>query len=145
MHLEEKYFMDSDFIEKEKQRVKKLFAKKHQPGFKNSNDLADWFAERLQKQKYKCEYCETSIFDMRKLIESKMLKTRKVRYGERGPVLEIDKGNNEEGYTKDNCVLACYYCNNDKSYIFGYDDYKKYFGENRKIYFNNLLKNDGKN
>ena len=70
-----------------------------------------------------------------------MFKTRKVGYGERGPVLEIDKGDNEKGYTKDNCVLACYYCNNDKSYIFGYDDYKKHFGKNRKTFFDNQLKN----
>ncbi|MCG3717656.1 hypothetical protein L5F50_00530 [Aliarcobacter butzleri] len=137
--------MDIDFIEKEKLRVKKLFSKKHQPGFESRTDLADRFSKRVQEQQFKCEYCDTSIFDIRKLIEKKMLKTRKTAYGERGPVLEIDKGINEKGYTKDNCVLACYYCNNDKSYIFGYDEYKKYFGENRKKFFTNLLKYDATN
>ncbi|MDD4950571.1 hypothetical protein [Sulfuricurvum sp.] len=137
--------MDSDFIEKEKLRVKKLFAKKHQLGFESRTDLADWFAKRIQLQKYKCEYCETSIFDIRKLIEKEMLKTRKTAYGKRGLVLEIDKKINEIGYTKDNCVLACYYCNNDKSYIFDHNEYKKCFGENRKKFFTNLLKHDGTN
>lgn len=141
MHLGGKVFMDNySFIEQEKERVNKLFNKKHKPGFTNKTDLADWFANKLIEQDFKCKYCETSIFDIRKLIKNKKLKTRKIGYGERGPVLEIDKKINEIGYTKGNCVLACYYCNNDKSYILDYDDYKKYFGENRKNFFNALLK-----
>jgi hypothetical protein len=69
------------------------------------------------------------------LIDSKKLKTRKTKYGCRGPVLEIDKKENDRGYYPDNCVLACYYCNNDKSYITDSDDYKVNFGGNRKRYF----------
>jgi hypothetical protein len=47
--------------------------------------------------------------------------------------------NNDEGYSPNNCVLACYYCNNDKSYITNGDDYKINFGKNRKKYFRMLM------
>lgn len=91
-------------------------------------------------QNYKCEYCQTSIFDIKKLIQKERLKTRRTGNGERGPVLEIDRKININGYNRDNCVLACYYCNNDKSYILNSDDYKKYFGKARNDFFNDLLK-----
>ena len=76
---------------------------------------------------------------MTKLIKAQILKTRKIGYGERGPVLEIDKKINENGYSPDNCVLSCYYCNNDKSYILDSEDYKEHFGKNRKKHFSKLL------
>lgn len=57
--------------------------------------------------------------------------------GRRGPVLEIDK--NDETYVPENCVLSCYYCNNDKSYTSSKEDYKVYFGKNRHQYFKTLL------
>ena len=130
----------NDYLKEEKQRVKKLFAKKHKQGFKDKNDLANWFVEKIKEQDYKCEYCETSIFDIIKLIKNKKLKPRKTGYGRRGLVLEIDRKDNSNGYNRDNCVLACYYCNNDKSYILNSDDYKKYFGKARNDFFKDLLK-----
>jgi len=57
--------------------------------------------------------------------------------GRRGPVLEIDK--NDDTYVPKNCVLSCYYCNNDKSYTSSKEDYKDYFGKNRHQYFKTLL------
>ena len=108
----------NQFIKVEKQRVKKLFSKKHKQGFEDKNDFADWFIEKMIEQDYKCYYCETSIFDLIKLIENDKLKTRKTGHGTRGCKLEIDKEINENGYYRNNCVLSCYYCNKDKSYIF---------------------------
>jgi len=43
-------------------------------------------------------------------------------------------------YCINDCVLACYYCNNDKSYTCSKEDYKKYFGPTRKQYFISLMK-----
>ena len=57
----------------------------------------------------------------------------------RGPVLEIDKKINDKPYSPENCVLACYYCNNDKSYTLDADDYKKFFGMAHNDYFQYLL------
>ncbi len=129
-------------MKEERKRVEKLFSTKHRKGdFANKTDFADWFLESLKKNESKCYYCETSINDIRKLIAGGFLKTRKTGHGERGPVLEIDKRDNKKGYSKLNCELACYYCNNDKSYTLDSKDYKEHFGSAREKYFKYLLKN----
>ncbi len=134
-----------DFLKDEKIRVKKLYAAKHKQGFKTKENFVKWYINKVKRQNYKCFYCETSIFDINKLIDSQKLKTRKIGHGKRGTVLEIDKKINEKDYIPDNCVLSCYYCNNDKSYIFDSKDYKENFGKNRNKYFSKLLNRLKKN
>jgi len=128
-----------DYIKKEFERAKKNLYKKGRRSFGSATDLAQWFIDKLQDQNFSCHYCKTSIFDINKLIDAGLLKARSVRgEGKRGPVLEIDK--NDDTYVVENCVLSCYYCNNDKSYTSSKVDYKNHFGENRKKYFEYLLK-----
>jgi len=127
-----------EFLKNEKVRIGKLYSKKHRKGFSNKDEFVKWFENTIKSQNFKCYYCDTSIFDIRSLIDQKKLKTRKTGYGRRGPIFEIDRKINSNSYTKENCVLSCYYCNNDKSYILDSEDYKKYFGENRKKYFEYL-------
>jgi hypothetical protein len=129
---------NEDFLIHERKRIGKLFSTKHKPGFQNKYDLINWYEGKITKQDFKCYYCDTSIFDINLLIDANKLKKRKILFGFRGPVLEIDKKNNDSGYTPGNCVLSCYYCNNDKSYTLDSDDYKKNFGENRNKYFMHL-------
>jgi len=118
---------------------KKGFSQKHIPGFPNSDALYSWYGRQFKLQKGCCYYCQTSIDLINTLIAKGLLKTRAVRGdGMRGPSLEIDKLVNELGYSATNCVLACYYCNNDKSYIFSPDQYKKYFGPSRNKLFSDL-------
>ena len=113
---------------------------KHHPGFANAHDLSTWYGNQLRQQDCKCYYCETSILDIKRLINAELLATRAVGGGgRRGPVLEIDKKVNQLGYNQENCVLACYYCNNDKSYIFGTDDYKRFYGPARHEHFRHLI------
>lgn len=127
-----------EYCELERVRVAKNYIKDKHIGFADKHDFANWFVLELQKNQCRCYYCETSIFDINKLIDSNLLKTRTVNInGKRGPVLEVDK--NDKNYTKELCVLSCYYCNNDKSYIFTKEDYKKHFGKNRNLYFKGLL------
>jgi hypothetical protein len=120
-------------------RVKtRLYNKSKHSSFGNNAALADWYVGKLKSQNCKCYYCETSIHDISELIKKGILKTRSVRSGgQRGPNLEIDK--NDSKYLPANCVLACYYCNNDKSYITDMLDYKIGFGENRGRYFEALI------
>jgi len=128
---------NEEYFETQRIRVKKLYSKKH-TAFESAGTLADWFVDELKANACKCYYCETSVHDINKLIDHNLLRERKIGYGYRGRVLEIDK--NDETYVPANCVLACYYCNNDKSYTCSKKDYKNYFGPNRKIYFDTLLK-----
>ena len=125
------------FYENESVRVAQNFNKAKHKGFADKNDLASWFVNQLKENNCTCYYCETSIHDIAKLIDAAKLKQRAIGYGFRGKVLEIDK--NDDNYTKKHCVLSCYYCNNDKSYITSKEDYKKHFGVNRKKYFDYLL------
>ncbi len=127
------------FISHELIRTLKLFSTKHKPHFPTKEIFATWYINQLKEQKFRCYYCETSIFDIRKLIEENKLLTRKTGYGMRGPVLEVDKMTNSLGYSPTNCVLSCYYCNNDKSYTLNSQDYKEFFGKSRKAFFDNLL------
>ena len=134
LHLAEK----EEFLKNEKLRIGKLYSKKHRKGFSNKDEFVKWFENTIKSQNFKCYYCDTSIFDIRSLIDQEKLKTRKIRYGARGRNFEIDRKINSNGYTKENCVLSCYYCNNDKSYTLDSEEYKKHFGENRKKYFEYL-------
>lgn len=127
------------FVIQELQRVAKLFGIKYRVGFPTKEAFTTWYVNQLQKQDFNCYYCDTSIFDIRKLINRNKLLTRKTGYGVRGPILEIDKMINAEGYLPANCVLSCYYCNNDKSYTLNSVDYKKFFGPTRKAFFEHLL------
>lgn len=115
-----------------------LFSSKHRVGFKTKGEFVKWYLGKLASQNYCCYYCETSILIIRDLIENNKLKARRTGYGSRGPALEIDKKINSRGYNEENCVLSCYYCNNDKSSIFDGEEYKAHFGENRKKFFEYL-------
>ena len=129
-----------EFQELERKRVLKLYSQKKHAAFGSKKLLADWFCKKLKEQRAKCYYCNTSIHDINRLIDAGKLRTRKVRNaGVRGKSLEIDKINNKDGYGDTNNVLACYYCNNDKSYTIDGADYKKHFGQNREKYHQFLL------
>lgn len=127
------------YHEQEVLRVGSLYCSKHKPGFANKQALQSWFLDQLKKQNYRCYYCETSIFIIQGLINGGKLLPRKTGYGIRGPVLEIDKMQNDLGYSPDNCVLSCLYCNNDKSSILDSKIYKQFFGKSRKSFFEYLL------
>ena len=43
----------------------------------------------------------------------------------RGQKLEVDRRDNEKGYTLENCVLACSICNNAKSDKFTDEEFKE--------------------
>ena len=103
--------------------------------FDDREDFVNWW----QMQAAQCAYCETPISIIKNLIEHKRLHARKVSgQGLRGLVLELDRKDPGGPYSKQNCALACYYCNNDKSYIYSAEAYLKYFGQNRKKHFEAL-------
>lgn len=126
-----------NYYQIEKIRVARNYNKTKHKGFVDKYDFAEWFVSQLKANNCQCYYCETSIHDIRELIEAGFLKERKIGNGFRGKILEVDKNDND--YTKEQCVLSCYYCNNDKSYTSEKDDYKEHFGANRNTYFKKLI------
>lgn len=125
--------------------VRKNYTKeKHSFGegsFKDANELAFWYLEQFKKQDGRCCYCDSSILTIKHLIDNKLLGVRKVKgEGVRGPKFEIERVDSVENiYKPQNCLLACYYCNNDKSNVFSAKDYKEFIAPSKKQYFDYLL------
>lgn len=59
----------------------------------------------------------------------------------RGVWLEVDRINPKGKYSRENCVLCCYFCNNDKSDVFSGEDYFK-FRNNRLDFLKEKIKNE---
>jgi len=72
-----------------------------------------------KRDRRKCHYCGIKEGDFTR-IWGKF-------YGgkTRGKKLEIDRKDNNKGYTEENCVLSCPICNNAKSDKFTYEEFKK--------------------
>jgi hypothetical protein len=127
----------SDLLE-ERERVKKLYSRTKHTGFPNAQAFSDWWMSKLTEQNGCCIYCETPIGLIRKLIEGQLLNKRKVGYGFRGPYLELERKEARGIYDANNCALSCYYCNNDKSYIYSEDEYKEFFAPAKRRHFSHL-------
>lgn len=66
--------------------------------------------ENLLNSKH-CSYCNITESQILELANSHKL----YKKNERGWKLEIDRKNSNFEYSKDNCVMACYWCNNAKT------------------------------
>ena len=97
-----------------KSRVKK------KPGYDledywSREDFIDWYTT-IEK---KCCYCNSTDAEIEKFYS----KTISKRNGTRGRTLEIERIN-DTPYSRENCELSCYWCNNAKSDVFTYDQFK---------------------
>ena len=122
-----KTLIQEEFEIEERLRIKKYYStnKKKLSGFENFDDFSDWYFHELYFFVNKCHYCETSIFIIRELLNNNIIQYRRVgKSGTRGANFEIDRMNPFDGYSRENCVLSCYYCNNDKSNTFNYEIYR---------------------
>jgi hypothetical protein len=68
-----------------------------------------------------CHYCNLSEGNLESYVASGKIKTK--RLSTRGRDFEIDRIVPFKGYTKDNIVLACYWCNNAKTDEFTYEEF----------------------
>lgn len=109
--------------------------------FKSFNDFYLWY--QLENMKG-CYYCGLKQEEQLELIKSGLLKSKRFfnQKGQRGRRLEVDRKNPDGDYSNDNCVLCCYFCNNDKSDIFNDEQYLKFslHGKHRVEYLRNLIK-----
>ena len=91
-----------------------------------------WYKDRINTQNGLCEYCNLPG------DTTKNYRNEGFRKGRRGFRLEVDRKNPKGKYSPNNCVLACYPCNNAKSDVFTYAEFiliGKAIGEvkNRKL------------
>ena len=113
-------------------RVRSLYHnKKDLDGFDfpNFNSFYMWYRTQHQTQKGKCYYCKTDEKVIAALFE-KIFPNRKRTT--RGKHLEIERRDSTDNlYKEENCVLACYFCNNDKSDIFDEHEYLDYLKDRK--------------
>jgi hypothetical protein len=125
-------------ILKEMRRIRQLYNNKQGEDFEftNFNEFYKWYLTQFEKQNGCCYYCKTEESVLTTLFEKKYASVKRPN---RGKHLEVERRDSDSNkYNKTNCVLACYFCNNDKSDIFSENEYFEYL-KDRKLYFNKQL------
>ncbi len=98
----------------------KEFETKHVDRWKNLDEIYfnKVFQKQLQEKDFnaltnaqECFYCGITKADISLLVEAGKI----YKKNERGWTFEIDRKKPNQEYTKDNCVAACYWCNNAKT------------------------------
>ena len=99
--------------------------------FANFNSFYKWHKSQYSKQKGKCYYCKTEEKVIAILFEKKFQNSKRTT---RGRHLEIERRDASDNlYNEKNCVLACYFCNNDKSDIFEENEYLEYLKDRKRF------------
>lgn len=110
-------------------------------GFNNFEDFLDWY----HGQEFICHYCGLTEEEMQEISMTGILTSK--RFPQNGIVgqgtsravwLEVDRIAPNGLYSRNNCVLCCYFCNNDKSDVFSGDIYANFF-QNRVEFLRQLL------
>jgi len=143
----------------ERNRLTNLYYSFKQRGVRefSKEEFLNWYSENLDLG---CYYCGIEIETQISIIERGKLSSNRFftykyknkigveKYGTRGKSFEVDRKNPKGPYSIDNCVLCCYFCNNDKSDVFTESQYCNFIGANplnkkdnpRYIFLNKLLK-----
>ncbi len=116
--------------------------KSQKNSFIDFQDFLDWYNKREKA----CHYCGLKEEESQEIVLKSKLKSRRFpqdgktgRGQGRGKWLEVDRRKPDENYSRGNCVLSCYFCNNDKSDVFDETEYKKFMID-RIGYLKSLLK-----
>ena len=136
--------MNFEYIPKTEKQLRNNFTsrvRENLNGFKDLEDFLTWY----NSQEKKCYYCGLTEQESQKLVMTGILQSNRfpengiIKQGRsRGVWLELDRLLPKEKYSRDNCVLCCYFCNNDKSDVFSGADYLR-FRENRITFLKNKL------
>lgn len=120
--------------------------------FSSFEDFCKWY----QEEKKCCAYCGLTEEESQQIVKRSILTSKRfpqngevLRGKARGMWLEIDRKDPNGIYSEENCVLCCYFCNNDKSDVFDENQYRMFAGEKnlkqRAAYLRKLLTGHSKN
>jgi hypothetical protein len=116
-------------------------------GFISFDDFQSWYSD----QDLSCHFCGLSELEMQEITMAGILTSK--RFPQNGVIgqgtsravwLEVDRIDPNGLYSRDNCVLCCYYCNNDKSDVFSGNSYSNFY-QNRVTFLRQLLHNSREN
>jgi len=115
-------------------RLRRKFTGARRIGFGDFVTFYNWYIEQAQE----CHYCHITVDTICYLYDNNIIHERL----NRGRSLEIDKLDPTGEYDPENCVLACYFCNNDKSQIFTAEQYQLFANPTaRREYLEALVMN----
>lgn len=114
------------------EQIKKL-EKSYEESFKELFTL-DAFKKLLEPENKRCYYCDITVDIINELANKHKL----YKKNERGWKLEIDRKKPNEEYKEENCVLACYWCNNAKTDEFTDEEFKPIGQAIKKVWENRL-------
>jgi agmatine/peptidylarginine deiminase len=92
--------------------------------------------DKLILDNKKCHYCDITVDKINKLIVEKLIFKKHIT---RGWTFEIDRKVPNLEYTRDNCVISCYWCNNAKTDEFRYNEFKSIGATIRNVWENRTL------
>jgi 5-methylcytosine-specific restriction endonuclease McrA len=132
------------YTQKTDDKLKVNFFRRKQKGLNRFIDFEE-FKNWYDSKEKKCHYCGLKEEECQEIVVTGILKSNRFpqngvlgRGQSRGMWLEIDRLLPKSNYSLDNCVLCCYFCNNDKSDVFNANEYIE-FRNNRVGYLRNLL------
>ena len=136
--------MPFNYISKTEKQLKTNYnrrVKQGLNGFLNFQDFYNWYLS----QDLICHYCGLTEIESQKITILGLLTSNRFpnngiigRGKSRGVWLEVDRLSPNALYSRDNCVMCCYFCNNDKSDVFNGRDYLNFF-QNRAGFLRNLI------
>ncbi|OQB73605.1 MAG: hypothetical protein BWX92_03312 [Deltaproteobacteria bacterium ADurb.Bin135] len=85
--------------------------------WEDSKTFYEWYWRTQEAQKSNCKYCSLPG-------DTSEHYKKHFRKGKRGVRLEVDRKDNTKPYSPENCVLACYPCNNAKSDVFSSQEFE---------------------
>jgi hypothetical protein len=136
--------MEFKYRLKSEGKLKADFSRRKQKGLNEFIDFEEFKNWYISKEKI-CYYCGIKEEECQEIVAFGILKSNRFpqngilgRGQSRGMWLEIDRLIPKNNYSLDNCVLCCYFCNNDKSDVFQGEEYFK-FQKDRVGYLRNLL------
>lgn len=140
--------MSYSYRPKPEDKLKADFSRRKQKGlsdYVHFQEFRNWY-ESTEKV---CYFCGLKEEESQKIVMTGILKSNRFpqngvlgRGQSRGMWLEIDRLKPKDNYSMDNCVLCCYFCNNDKSDVFHGQDYKEF--QNDRVGYLRILINENK-
>ena len=105
-----------------KSRVSKLDDPYELSEYWSRESFIKWFIDEVKECCY-CKCTEEELMEFYNYKHNKDKVEHEVKRIKRGKSLEIERKKDTK-YTEDNCELACYWCNNAKSDVFTYEEFK---------------------
>jgi hypothetical protein len=139
--------MPFDYQPIREEQLRNAFHRRRRAGLNGFQDV-EAFLEWYYQQPLRCHYCglpehvcQEAV--MRGLLSSKRFPVNGVigQGTNRGVWLEVDRLQPQLPYSSENCVLSCYFCNNDKSDVFTGAQYLTFL-QNRAAFIDQLVQDN---